>query len=381
MPVKVTLYSWWKRMAQTHQPHSWVERLVVFLLDLCAVIYSLLVWMRNSLYDRGILPTNALGCAVVSVGNLSAGGAGKTPCVDMLVRALEARGQRVVVLSRGYGSRRRGYWLRAAQDQLEVGGAAGKRGWPLADEPVLLARRLAGVPVVVDPNRWLAGRLAGEAFAMDTAVLDDGFQHRRLSRDLDIVLLSSRMLSEPMALLPRGHWREPLSSVKRAHIVLITQADEYPAAAQALTEQLSAHYPHLVVAWVRHKPQYLVVAGSQRRLTLDTLPAKRVGLISSIGDPTSFEKSVRDCHASVAWHLIFPDHHDFSAADRSNLLSKASTYKVDAVLTTEKDWVRLERCLQRQDLSALNLWVLSIEMELTHNANAFFARLDSVYSR
>jgi len=305
------------------------------------------------------------------------------------------------VLSRGYGGQRRGgYWLRVEQGRLLVNGreeavdpstrpsgslgtsprlATGLRDLP--DEPQLLAERLQGIPIVVGARRDRTGQLACREFACDTVILDDGFQHRRLARDCEIVLVHARMPLGGWALLPRGPMREPVGSLARADIVVLTNADEALPLLRALEERLRAVAPRAVFVTARHVPTGLREALTGVPHDPARLTGLRVGLLSSIGDPAGFEATVGRLHATVLWHRSLPDHHPYQASDWLALAGQAAHERPDAVLTTEKDWVRLAPVAAGQPQVPLPLWVLGVEMQLMDGKEDFDARLAGVYDR
>jgi len=338
------------------------------------------VILRNLAYDRGWARQVRLPCRVVSVGNLTVGGTGKTACVELIARKLGVMGRRVAVLTRGYGGARRSYWLRASDGRLEVNGQVPAGFDGLADEPQLLARHLPGVPVLVGARRERTGRLACRAFGADTVILDDGFQHRRVQRDCDIVLVHARTPLGGWVLLPRGPMREPMSALRRAHLVIVTKADEALETLGALGERLRALNPEAALVTAAHAPVGLVDGMSGERHEPSCLDGMRAGLVSSIGDPEGFEATVRRLHATVLWHRAFPDHHPYQAADWAAVCQRASAAGLDAVVTTEKDWVRLAPVAAAHPAPA-PVWVLQIAMTILSGEEALDARLAGLHAR
>ena len=330
----------------------------VELLRLPAAVFGAVSGLRSSLYDRGLLPVERLDAPVVSVGNLTAGGTGKTPMVALLAQRLRARGRRPGLLSRGYGSRR---------------GAEN-------DEARLLAELLPDVAHVQDPDRAAGGRRLVEQHGVDVVLLDDGFQHRRLHRDLDLVLVDATRPwglppdganREPVrALLPRGLLREHPRNLARAHAVVLTRVDqaahELVAGARA---QVARWAPHLPVLTAEHRPVSVRARDGGRSDPRD-LAGREVDLISGIGNPQAFEDSVRGLGATVRSHRRLPDHHDHSAADLDGLGAGGGW-----VLTTAKDAVKL------RDLPAsarIELRVLDVELVLRDGDEVLEALLDSL---
>lgn len=349
-------------------------------------MYQAGVSLRNTGYDRGWLKPVQLPCRVVSIGNLTVGGTGKTACVELITKKLIAMGKHVAVLSRGYGGARRDYWLRWDGGRLSIDGqpVVDAEGLPphqniwcggLADEPQLLARHLAGVPVVVGSRRDRTGAFACRSFGCDAVILDDGFQHRRVHRDCEIVLVHVRMPFGGWAVLPRGPMREGLSSLKRAHVLLVTKADEAFERLGALTERLRSLNPHASLVTAVHEPRELLDCVTGARHEPQRLNGLRVGLVSSIGDPAGFETTVRRLHAAILWHHAFPDHYRYRPVDWDMILGQISASRPDAVITTEKDWVRLQPCTAHCAASAVPLWVLSVQMKILDGETALDDRL------
>ena len=273
-------------------------------------LYGAATALRNTLFDRGVLPSRRLERPVVSVGNLSAGGSGKTPFVIALGEMLKARGIPFDVLSRGYGRKTRGVLI------IGTGGNAADFG----DEPLLIARRL-GVPVIVGESRYEAGRVAERKFQPQLHILDDGFQHRSLVRDFDIVLMTERDFDD--RLLPSGRLREPLSSLRRADAIVL------PAG-------LAVDHPAL-----RRKLIWRI----ERELVLPSLPSAPV-VFCGIARPEQFFAQVRAAGITPAAEVIFRDHHAYDRDDIQALIGARRDLQAGGFLTTEKDAINLgpEQC-------------------------------------
>jgi tetraacyldisaccharide 4'-kinase len=268
-------------------------------------LYGSVTALRNTLFDRGMLSSRRLEGPVVSVGNLSVGGSGKTPFVIALGELLKARGIRFDVLSRGYGRKTRGVLV------VDPNGNAADFG----DEPLLIARRL-GVPVVVGESRYAAGRVAERKFQSQLHILDDGFQHRLLARDFDIVLMTERDFSDRV--LPSGRLREPLSSLARADAVVL------PAG-------LAADHPAL-----QQKPIWRI----ERELVLPSMPTAPV-VFCGIARPEPFFTQVRAAGVTPAAEIVFRDHHSYERSHIERLLAMRAKLSAGGFLTTEKDAVNL----------------------------------------
>jgi tetraacyldisaccharide 4'-kinase len=301
-----------------------------------APLYGLASSIRNRFYDGGILRVHRLPVPVLSVGNLTVGGTGKTPLVMWLVERALRRGRRPGVLARGY---------------RRVPGAR------LNDEGEMLERRFPGLLQVQDPDRVRGGRRLVELGA-DLVILDDGFQHRRLHRDRDVVCLDGRQPFADGTLLPAGDLREPRSGLRRASMCLITRAagltDEELRARTTWLWQISGR--ELPVFATEHRPVDLLLQPEGESRPAADLRSRRVVLLSGIARPESFEDTVRGLGAEIVRHLRYPDHHRFRAAELAHAVQLAKEVSAQ-LLVTEKDDARLqgqpERAVLRCELSFL----------------------------
>ena len=322
------------------------DRLVVGLLEPLAVAYGAGVAVRNALYDRGVLAAERLPATVLSVGNVTVGGSGKTPTVLWLATALRARGRRVGIVARGYGKQRAGTVI------------VGIDGRPLVhpddggDEAVLLAARVP-VPVVTAERRADAARLACERFGCDTIVLDDGFQHRALARDADLVLVPAEGL--PVRLLPAGPLREPATALARARAVLVL-GDETRLPAHPAVPRGTAGFVGRVV------PVALVVATEGRLVAHDLadLPRREVVAVAGVARPERFWSLLDRLGVQAAARIRFADHHAYVQNDLTRV-EAAAAGRTRAIVTTEKDLVKLSR---RPGAERLRLHALRIEVVL-----------------
>ncbi len=285
---------------------------------------------------------------VISVGNLSMGGTGKTLAVMKLARELTAAGKKVVILSRGYG--------RASREAMAVVSTeSGARLTPeeAGDEPYLLAVSLPGVPVIVGTNRRETGRYALEHFHPEVLLLDDGFQYWRLHRDTDIVLLDALQPAAREALAPRGFFREPWSHLGRAHEVWVTHADlASPAQLAHLKRRIAVFAPRARVRYTAHRPLFLrALDGAQA--PLEMLRGRQVLALSGLGHPAEFEKMLVTLGAVVT-PCRFPDHHRYSVDDLARIQAQLTGDML--LVTTPKDAIRLPTDLP------MPLWVVEVEL-------------------
>ncbi len=304
-------------------------------------LYGAVVSVRNAAFDRGVLSTNAVALPTVSVGNLTVGGTGKTPVSAWLVGQLRARGMRPAIVLRGYGG----------------------------DEPIVHARLNPGVPVIVGANR-VEGIARAKAGGATIAVLDDGFQHRRAHRDVDIVLLSADRFG-PVRTLPAGPWREPLASLGRAQFIAVTRKSASRLRAKELLQHALRFSPQASGAIIHLAVDSIVNAESGQTVTITSLRDASVLAVSAIGDPRAFEGQLRASGARVEG-VSFPDHHRYSASDVHTLTARVEG--ATKVVCTLKDAVKLTPIWPRE---APPLWYLSQRVVVEEGSDAF----DSLFTR
>ncbi|OGU44003.1 MAG: tetraacyldisaccharide 4'-kinase [Ignavibacteria bacterium GWC2_56_12] len=299
-----------------------------FLLVPLGWLYGGVVRLRNVAYDRGMLSAATAAVPVICVGNISAGGTGKTPLVEEIAQWLIAEGRKVGILSRGYGRTTSGYVRVSGQETALVG-----------DEPAQISINVPPAVVAVDEDRIRgAGRLVKDN-GVQVIVLDDGFQHRRLKRNLDIVAIRAHELIHGDAMLPAGNWREPLSSLLRAQSVVITQCtngEEFHRVRTLLPKEFRGS-----VAGVRTNIRSIRRAIGNSEEPMDRCRGRRVAAFSGIGTPSAFRATLTSLGMNVVEHSVFPDHHEYSAQDIEKLQRAAEESKPDMLVTTQKDLMRL----------------------------------------
>jgi len=291
-----------------------------------SAVYGQVARLRRQWYEQPAR-RQQLGIPVVSVGNLVVGGSGKTPVVAMLATLLQDAGLAPAVLSRGYKRRQQSSGVVIVSDGRSVLADVDASG----DEPQLLARRLRGVPVVVATNRYDAGVVARDRFGADVLILDDGFQHVRLARTVDLLLLSEDDLGERV--LPIGRLRESLDAARHAHAVLVPAGTPEPTRLANRVGVDRAFVVHPIYRPLRRLVPFGETVGEEPR---------RVVVLAAIARPQRFVDAVRQRGYSVEQQFIFPDHHWFTAADRQRVAQAAREAGAEAILTTEKDAVRLD---------------------------------------
>jgi tetraacyldisaccharide 4'-kinase len=281
--------------------------------------YGFGVWTRNRLYDWGWKRIHRpVSVPIISIGNLTLGGTGKTPCVEYVARFYRGLGVQVSILSRGYGSE------------------AGRN-----DEAMVLEENLPDVPHLQDRDRVSLALTAAEELEAELLVLDDGFQHRRLHRDLDIVLIDATRPPYRDYLFPRGTLREHASGLRRAGAVMLTRCDQVAEAElDHLCGWLARRFPGKPVAKTEHKPTELL--GGEAAESVDRLRARPVAGFCGIGNPTAFRRTLESQGAQVVSFRTFPDHHPYTGTDVEDLTRWADTLPRDVLIaTTQKDWVKL----------------------------------------
>jgi len=318
---------------------SWLFRLVVFIR----------LWRFRSGWKR----QTHLGVLTVAIGNLTVGGTGKTPVVELLAKSLQNRGRSVAILSRGYKSKKLDQpqkWKTAAGNSIpgekmpkvvSTGNALLLDSRYAGDEPFMLARNLDGVSVVVDKNRVKGARFAISQLGCDTLLLDDGMQYLKLAHAIDIVLIDSGSPFGTEYLLPRGTLREPAKNLRRASYILITKCDG--SSQEALIKRIRRYNRTAEIMECTHGPIYLENVFTRERKPLEELKNKWVGAISAIAVPEAFEGSLTRLGARVEIRRRFSDHHRFSKKDVEKFMQRCVERDMDMILTTEKDAVRFPR--------------------------------------
>jgi tetraacyldisaccharide 4'-kinase len=316
--------------------------------------YTWAMRRRNRGYDVGARPSFSADVPVVSVGNLTLGGTGKTPLVEWIARYFRQHHVRVAIVSRGYGA---------------ADGASN-------DESLELQERLPDVPLVQNPDRVAGAATAVEELDCQLIVLDDGFQHRRLRRDLDIVLLDAL---EPFGfehVFPRGTLREPIAGLARANVVVLSRADMIDTAQRAaIRNRVQALAPAAVWAEAIHAPRQL--RGQSSTAPLTSLADQKIAAFCGIGNPAGFRHTLASCHLEVVAWREFPDHHAYRREDVEELARWANASNAAAVVCTHKDLVKL----QVDRLGQRPLWALEIGLSLTEGEADLTATLQPLAHR
>jgi tetraacyldisaccharide 4'-kinase len=317
-----------------------------------AVVYGLGARLRRSLYVNEILLPKRLPARVVSVGNLTVGGAGKTPVTATLTRLFQTQGKKVAILSRGYGGQNPGVTCISDGEQIYQKPPA------VGEEAYWLARTLPGAAVYTGASRFEAGQIAWERFKPDLFILDDGFQHFQLHRDLDIVLLDAAAPFGNGHLLPRGSLREPQSALAAAQVLILTR---FRAGRHRRTlTGLQAAFPGKAVLTATIEPAAARLFPAGRLETPAVLQGQTLLAFAGLARPEVFRQTLEGLDIRLTSFRTFPDHHPFARAELAALVREAQAAGAAALVTTAKDWARLG---ERWD-AALPLWVLDVEARI-----------------
>lgn len=340
------------------------EKLLLFPLLLASYPYGWAVRTRAFLYCLGLFKSHRLSKPVISIGNITMGGTGKTPMVMTLARGLKERGIPVAILSRGYRRKKKADPL--VTDGQNILLSPEESG----DEPFLMASVLKGIPVLIGKDRFQIGNLALKRFSIRGFLLDDGFQHLPLYRDLNIVLIDSQSGFGDGHLLPRGILREPLSHLKRADIFLLTRSED-PQSCQSLEIILRKIHPSAPIFHSHYEPTGMVRLDGKVE-PLHPFKGRRVLALSGIANPASFSELLKRCEMEVIDERTYPDHHRYTRKDLTSLIQEVK--KLELIVTTEKDLVKLKTL----PLESLPLYALRIEVKLKEEEE-FYKRLIEVF--
>ncbi len=336
-----------------------------WLLSALAVPYGVVVRMRAALYRLGWLPSRRLPCRVVSVGNLTVGGTGKTPVVIALVEQLLARGRRVGVLSRGYRRRSREAELLVSDGRTVLAGPA-----QAGDEPYLIATRCPRAIVAVGSDRYRLGRWVLDKHPIDCFVLDDGFQHLGLHRDADLLLVDASDPAGLQMLVPAGRLREPLSAASRATALLMTRTEvgNWRDVAETIERAAGRTAPPILS---RFRAETLVNVATGEVRQVETLAGRTVVVFSGIGSPASFRALLQHLSFKINGEMIFADHHDYRASDLESVRERARQSGTGLIVTTEKDAGKVAPLLTAGD----QVWAVRLRLDILSGRERFEAMM------
>lgn len=322
------------------------------LLRVLSLGYGLVVRIRNALYNRCILKSHRADAMVLSIGNLTTGGTGKTPLVVWLCRRIRARQPRCAILTRGY---------RTPKGEL-------------SDEPAVLAAQCPDVPVIVNPDRVAGAAEAVHSHGAQVLIMDDGFQHRRLARDLDIIAVDATMPFGYGRLLPAGLLREPGTGLRRAHAVVLTRCDQVSEDTLSRIEnEIRQVNRNLVIARSIHAPT-AIWTGTGTEMPLDQMRDKQVFAFCGIGNPQAFFRTIERLGATIAGSRVFEDHYRYTADDLKALREQAQNLKTTLILTTQKDWTKAVKAGTMEKEPAMAY--LAVDLRFTAGEESITALID-----
>ena len=342
---------------------EWIKReksYIKYLLFPLAIIYRLIVFWRNVLYNYNFFISRKLPAKIISVGNITTGGTGKTPAVIFLTKHFLQKQQKVAILSRGYGRK-------TAGTQEVTNGEAIHGDWlNFGDEPCLMAKKLPGVPIVVDENRYRGGLYIIEKFRPDIIILDDAFQHRALERDVDIVLINGQDQKSNHKMFPYGLLREPTKNLKRANFIFLSKTN------------LNNPSPYLVELTKKVDiPTYYSNFNYSDLISPNGKKPKqnkelKVLALSGIGDTAGFHRMIKQQkYLRIVKTISYTDHHEYSQTDMEKVKREAQLNDIDIVVTTEKDMVKIEKLKP----PSLAIFTLTGDFQILEE-NKFFKQLD-----
>jgi tetraacyldisaccharide 4'-kinase len=328
-----------------------------------SIIYGFVVKTRIFFYRKGLLKSVRLPVPVISVGNITMGGTGKTPVVEYISRYLQEKGKRGAILSRGYAAS-----IRQENSSFTKNACN--------DEYLLLRENIPDVPNLLNKDRVKSGLEAIKQFQAEYLLLDDGFQHIRLARDLDIVIIDALNPFGYEQVFPRGMLREPLSELRRADMIMLTHVDQCSHdKVQAIIHRLHAVARHVPVIETIHKPTYLESSGGTKTMDVTRLRGRRVFAFCAIGNPVSFRKSIESLGSELVGFRVFPDHHVYTPSELRGLNAEAQRLKPDAIVITQKDEVKLKNDRIQWDFP---LWTLKMEIRIVKGCEIFENKVHAI---
>jgi len=353
--------NWFHSIFSAKKESKWVK---ILLSPLCLLsfFYGSAMRIRAWLYARGFFPSHSLSAKVISVGNITLGGTGKTPFASFLAEAVPARGFRAAVLSRGYKGNYAGP-CGVVSNGKKILMTPRESG----DESYLLAGALKGVPVLVGKKRRISGDFAVESFKSQVVILDDGFQHLALKRDINFLLLDAQNLFGNGWVFPRGPLREPMNQVKRADAVILTKCDQSDNI-KKLKRNLNEIAGNLPIFATHYIPAGIKPRGETDIFSVDLLKNRKVWAFTGIGDPDSFHRTLTTLGARVVGFEAFPDHYWFKYEDFQRLAREGEAGGAEVLITTEKDMIRLEGFTPGK----LSLWAVAVKHEFLENSRKEF---------
>ncbi|PRX35721.1 lipid-A-disaccharide kinase [Orenia metallireducens] len=349
-----------------------IAKIILIILTLLSFLYKVIITLRKLMYSWGIKKQKSLSAKVISVGNITVGGTGKTPVVQLLAKTLTEKGHKVVVLNRGYKANFSDK-VGLVSNGTEILMDADQAG----DEAYMLASSLTGIPVIIGSERSQTGEFACQEFNPDFIILDDAFQHLQVARDYDLVVIDATNPFGNEHLLPRGLLREPLSSLKRAHVFFLTKVDQIgETRLRDIKKRLIEINPAAMIITTKHNPTYLRRINSNQQNEIN-LTGEKTLAVSGIGNPKAFEQTLRGLGAELVDKIRFADHHTYTHKEILEIYTLASEKNVDRIITTEKDAVSInDDLLEEIGLEMISFEVLGIEIGIIDSSYKFDELID-----
>lgn len=346
--------------------------LLLALLRLVSYLYEFGVCCKLSLYKIGVMRREKLDCCVISIGNITVGGTGKTPTAQKMALLIKEMGYRVVILNRGY----RSHWARDI-GVVSNGEKIFMTAYEAGDEAYLMAKTLPGIPVIIGKNRAVTGKYAVKKLNAEVIIMDDGYQHWQLQRNLDVVLVDTLNMFGNGCVLPRGTLREPLQNLDRGDLFLLTKTDQSSKLNRTQLREKIAQYNSRapIVESVHHPKNFVEIADwykgiDQHVKDLADLHGKDVMVFSAIGNPSSFEQTLSSIGLKILEAVRYPDHHDYGMVEMQYINERASSLKAVAMIATAKDAVKIptEFIYSKREIP---LYILNMEISITEGMDKF----------
>lgn len=356
--------------------------LLLALLRGMSYLYEFGVCCKLYMYESGLKKREKLNCCVISIGNITVGGTGKTPTAQKMAAIVKSMGYRVVILNRGY----RSHWgkeLGVVSDGNKIFMTAYEAG----DEAYLMAKTLPGIPVIIGKNRAVTGRYAVEKLNAEVIIMDDGYQHWQLERDLDVVLVDTLNMFGNGCVLPRGTLREPLHNLARGDLFLLTKTDQSSKLSRMQLRNTIAKYngKAQVVESIHHPKNFVEIADwykgiSENIRDLEELKGKDVMVFSAIGNPSSFEQTLSSIGLNILEAVRYPDHHDYGMLEMQYINERASSLKAVAMIATAKDAVKIptEFIYSAREIP---LYILNMDICITEGMDKFKENIESAIKK
>ncbi|MCR5834586.1 MAG: tetraacyldisaccharide 4'-kinase [Selenomonadaceae bacterium] len=366
------LQTYFLRLIHDEEVHGIFTHIMIFFLYIGSLIYKGLVNLRLLGYELGFSGKERLNCFVISLGNITVGGTGKTPTAQRLAKEIRDLGYRVVILNRGYRAKFSGE-VGIVSDGKNLNMDAAEAG----DEAYMLAKHLPNVPVLIGARRAVTGQYAIENFGAEVVILDDGYQHWQVIRDLDILLVDAVSVFGNGHLLPRGTLRESMSHISRADVCLMTKVDQASDGSRELIRETVHKYnPTAQIVESIHQPRKLIPLAKwandlmEEGIGVDTISGRRVMAVSAIGNPASFERTLKDLGAEIISSLRYPDHHDYTIMEMEDIMRQVDSFGAEMIIVTEKDAVKIPKEFA-QEKQSVPVFVISVEVTFQEGGKEF----------